>query len=325
MEKKVTDSGYLTIKNNLGLVGNFSTIGAGVRSLTLDDKRLTLMPKEPLDYLNSDQFFGKTLGRVAGRIPGDYKVDDVTYHLIKGADSLCLHGGEMESLSFKDFKGTIVPKENASAISFFYHSPSGEAGFPGNVDVRVTYEMPIDENELRIYFEAQTDLNTPISLSNHIYWNIFSSKDVNSYRLKVNASKYGVFHKGNQLVEKTADVPECLDFRELSSLKDKLDLIEKNIPEIGTLDHAFLFDNVMTDKPQIILDTPELLIECYTDFDGVNIYVDSSMKKWDFANGDNLLERRAIAIEPQIFPKDNIILTPNQKFSHFIRYRFIKK
>ncbi|MFA6624887.1 MAG: hypothetical protein WCS80_03895 [Bacilli bacterium] len=318
-------SRYLTISNNRGLVGTFSSLGAGVKSLTLDGEPLILELSDPSAFLCSPQFFGKTLGRVAGRIKSRLKMEDEVYRLLGDEEGICLHGGIMESLSFREFSATVENDNGAPKIIFEYHSPDLECGFPGNLTVRVIYSMPLNSDDLLITFEAESDKDTPVSLSNHIYWNIFRSENVDNYTLKVNASKYGAFKKGTQLINRTVNVPKYLDFRNPSLLKDKLDMIKIDIPEIGTLDHCFLFDNVDGNNPQVILDTPKLTLETFTDYGAVNFYVDSSMTDVEFTNLPGLKRRRAIAIEPQMYPLSDLILRGGRHYNHFIRYHIIKK
>jgi aldose 1-epimerase len=321
------DSRFLSIKNDKGLQGTFSTFGAGVRSLTLNGEPLILELADPQQYLKADQFFGKNLGRVAGRIADTFTIGDKTYQVLGDKQHICLHGGILESLSFRDYSATLNPTKEGNAVVFTYHSPDGECGFPGNLEVKVTYFIPAYRNELTISYEATTDKDTPVSLCNHMYWNIFRSKNVDDYHLYVNASKMGAFKKGTQLIEKTVKAPAYFDFRKNPLLKTKLDAIEKNVPEIGTLDHTLLFDNVTTDKPQVILDTKKLTIECYTDYDSVNFYVDSSLTPVVFTNGKDLTtaRRRAIAIEPEMYPLDNLILKAGKTYSHFMTYKLISK
>ncbi len=313
-------SGFLKMHNDKGLEGVFSTLGAGCYSLTLHGKPLILQPKDVETYLSSPQFFGKTLGRVAGRIPETIHIIDEDYKVLADKKGICLHGGELESLSFRNFKSEVFPNKDEDSIVFVYVSPDGECGFPGNLEVRITYAMPRTENALIITQEFRTTKETWVSLSNHIYWNFFGDENVNDYTLMVNAGHYGVFKKGTQLVVDEAAVPECLDFQTPALLKEKLDRIEKEIPEIGTLDHAFRFHTAAHDEPQVVLESKDLRLECRTDYNGLNLYVDTSMTDVEFANRPGLKKRRAIAIEPQLFPTDSKLVVPGITYKHVIRY-----
>ena len=314
-------SRYLTLTDGKGLKGTFSTRGAGVQSLTLDGKPLILELADREAYLSANQFFGKTLGRVAGRIPADFAIGQKHYHVLGDDQGICLHGGILKSLSFRNFRAL----KKKDAIAFTYLSPDGECGFPGNLKVKVTYTMPKGKNTLTIRFEVTTDKATPVAFSNHIYWNVFNSKDVNDYKLQVLASKIGVFKKDCQLIAKTKKVSKAFDFRKLSSLKDKLDAIEKEVPEIGTLDHSLLLDKPDPKIPQVVMDTKDITLKVFTNFDAINLYVDSSLSPTVFTNRNDFERRRAIAIEPEAYMLDNLILKPKQKYDHFIRYQIIKK
>ena len=161
-------------------------------------------------------------------------------------------------------------------------------------------------------------------MSNHIYWNIFPDIDVNAYRLMIAATHCGTLQKQSELVVNTRVVPDYLDFTEGALLKDKLDAIKKHPGEPGTLDHPFLFDQKEPTEPKVVLDTPRMKIECYTDYDGVNVYVDVTDTPVKFANGP-VKGRRAIAIEPQLFPTEKRILRPGEVYRHVMRYRILEK
>ena len=324
MAKKKYTSGFLAIENDKGLRGVFSTLGAGVYSLTLHGKPLILQPKDKEVYLSSPQFFGKTMGRVIGRMAKDIKIFGQEYHLLGGDDGICLHGGEYESLSYKDFQGVISSHGEDDGVEFTYVSPDGECGFPGRLTVKISYVIPKETNELIIRQEATTTKETVVSLSNHMYWNVFGDENVNDYVLKARASRVGVFKEGTQLVVDSKPVPDYLDFHEGVLLKDCLDRIQKAPGEIKTLDHAFLFDSVESEEPQVVLDTPHVIIQCFTNYDGVNLYVDTTDSPVEFANG-NVHGRRAIAIEPQCFPLEPRVLLSNEVYRHEIRYRILEK
>ena len=291
-------SDYVTIKNSKGLEVTLSSLGAGVRSLHLHGKPLLLELKNEQDYLSSDQFFGKTLGRVAGRMPSEFKLGQREFHLPGDRQGICLHGGIKE------------------------------AGYPGNLSLNVLYLLKLDALEFSILYDAYSDRDTYLSLSNHMYWNVFGSADVDDYQLQVNASRIGSFKKGTQLIIGDEPVPECLDFRRMTKLKIRLDQIQKELGAKMTLDHTYRFDEVDIKKPNVILETEKLRIETYTDFDAVNFYVDSSLNPWEFSNRDDLkaAPRRGIAIEPENFPSlANIFLPAGKNYRHKMTYKLMEK
>lgn len=321
------ESSYILLDNQKGLKGVFSTLGAGVRSLSLDDKPLILQMKDEQTYLQSPQLFGKTVSRYIGRIPSKGEIDGVPYSLEEFEPGMCLHGGYFKSMIFKNYDAEFIENEQSVQAVFSYLSPDLDCGFPGNLRVKVTYLFSKDRNIFTIKYEAVSDKDTLISLSNHMYWNLSQTDDVNSYLISVNASKYGAFAKGTQMISHSDPVLPCLDLTKPRFLGEVLDQIEKDIPQIGTLDHTFLFDRVTDVVPQVTLENSHYKIECYTDFDAVNLYVDSTKNPVDFVNNPNLKEhvRRGIAIEPQQSVLDHFILKANQVYSHYITYRIYRK
>lgn len=318
---------YFTLRNQKGLELTCSSLGAGVRRLYLQKAPLLLDLKNDEEYCSSTQFFGKTLGRVAGRTAKQVIIDGRVYPLEENEKGVCLHGGVYKGLSFQDFTPKEVKKPGYQGIEFTYLSKDGEAGYPGNLTTKVTYLLKDTDLEFTILYEAESDADTIVSLSNHMYWNLFCSQDVNDYHLFINASKVGSFKKGSLLLDQLVDVPSYLDFRSSPSLKDKLDELEQHLGKNVTLDNTYLFDKE-EGKPDIILDTDYLTLQLFTDFEGTNIYVDSSKTPIEFHNwdGDYARERRAIALEPQCIPfLDHIYLRKGAIYSHKIVYRLIQK
>ncbi len=320
-------SKYICLDNHKGLKCVFSTLGAGVRSLTLFDEPMILELKDEETYLSSPQLFGKTVSRFIGRIPSTVDINGKKYDLEESTPGICLHGGYAKSMIYVNYEPEIVETEEAIMVIFHGYSKDGECGFPGNLKVNVTYCISKDLNILTIKYDAESDKDTILSLSNHMYWNFPGTKNVDDYKLQINASRYGTFRDESQLINGAAMVPGYLDFTSMASLKEKLDQIEENIPQIGTLDHTFLFDHVNDLQPQVRLCNDEYDVECYTDYDAVNLYVDSTLSEVDFTNDDDLIheKRRGIAIEPQQFVLDHFILKAYEKYSHFITYRIKKK
>ncbi len=321
MSENLTESRYLTIDNGRGLQGTFSSIGAGIYSLTLDNKPLILSPSDKNVFLNSEQCFGKTLGRVAGRISNKLNINYHEYDLVENEPGICLHGGLKESLTFKDFDSIIVTRSDKTYVMFNYTSPNLEAGFPANVKITITYTLLHDEDGLRIDFIAQSDDDTILSLSNHMYFNFFNSIDVNNYSLMINASKYGASKNGTKLIDHFKAVPDFLDFREPSLIKEKLGSGNKAKP----MDDVFLFDKTSISQPQIVLENDSLKLECFTDYEACNIYLDDTMSDIEFTNGINKKKRRAIAIEPQCSPLSPFILKPGSIYHYHAIYRFTRK
>lgn len=123
-------------------------------------------------YLAGQFYFGAITGRVAGRIPGAaFTLDDKTYNLARNDPPNHLHGG-IEGFDKKLWTAARVDRaDGAPSLRLSYLSPDGEEGYPGNLEVAVTYTIT-DNNIFLIETEAVTDKVTPLSLTHHSYFNL---------------------------------------------------------------------------------------------------------------------------------------------------------
>lgn len=122
-------------------------------------------------YKQDHPYFGSTIGRFANRIAkARFTLDGTTYRLTANEGSNHLHGGT-RGFHKVIWEAEEVRDENSAGIRFHYLSPDGEEGYPGNLDVTVTYSLTATD-ELRIEYEATTDQATPVNLTNHNYWNL---------------------------------------------------------------------------------------------------------------------------------------------------------
>jgi aldose 1-epimerase len=124
-------------------------------------------------YLADTFYMGCIVGRFANRIANAaFQIGNATYNLTANETGTGnhLHGGKA-GFNKKVFDIIETPYGNANAIQFFYKSVNGEEGFPGNLDVYVTYQVT-DENEIIIDYKGTTDKTTPVNLTNHSYFNL---------------------------------------------------------------------------------------------------------------------------------------------------------
>uniref|UniRef100_A0A915E1B8 Aldose 1-epimerase n=1 Tax=Ditylenchus dipsaci TaxID=166011 RepID=A0A915E1B8_9BILA len=144
-------------------------------------------------YLNSsEQYFGATIGRFANRIAdGKFSLDGQQYTLAQNNGPNCLHGG------LKGFHSVVwdVEQPNEWTLVLTYLSPHMQEGFPGNLKVKVTYSLEEESAGcgLAINYEATTDQNTVLNLTNHAFFNlngVESGTDVMKHCLEIYADTY---------------------------------------------------------------------------------------------------------------------------------------
>ena len=131
-------------------------------------------------------YFGCILGRYAGRIAGaKFELDGEVFSLSKNDGVNHLHGG-IEGFNKKVWKiKSFIQEDTEAGVIMEYFSQDCDEGYPGNLWVTVKYILDRD-NKLRIIYDAVTDKNTPVNLSNHSYFNLggFASGDILKHTLQ---------------------------------------------------------------------------------------------------------------------------------------------
>lgn len=166
-----------TLANGKGLECDIITYGGIVTALRFpvrDRKTIdVVLGFDRLeDYLGPHPYFGSLVGRVAGRISdGRFTLDGKEYPLTLNDAPNHLHGGPQGFDKRLWNAEPLPPSAEEAALRLTYLSPDGEEGYPGNLSVEVTYAVTV-RNELVIRYGAETDQATPLSLTNHSYFNL---------------------------------------------------------------------------------------------------------------------------------------------------------
>jgi len=184
-----------------------------------------------------------TIGRVAGRIrDARFTLDGRVVQLPANHGRHHLHGGSETPFDQVDWAAEALATAAGPSVRFSRVSPDGEEGYPGEVSVSVTYTLT-PANELRIDYLATTDRTTPLSLTNHSYFNLAGAgaPTILDHELQVFADRY--LPVDAELVpvgttEPVAGTP--LDFREPRVVGDHITELETS--GAGGYDHAFVLD-----------------------------------------------------------------------------------
>ncbi|MGM0875308.1 MAG: aldose epimerase family protein [Bacillota bacterium] len=232
------------------------------------------------NYLENSPYFGAVVGRVAGRISnGSFDLDGQTYSLPTNENANHLHGGP-EGFDRQLWEAKTLDGENEAGVEFSYLSKDGEAGYPGNLSVQVTYLLN-NQNELNITYSATTDKKTLVNLTNHTYFNLSGNvkTDILSHKLKINSKQF--LELSEQLIPtgKFLEVDNTpFDFREEKTIKEGISSDHNQIKLVGQgIDHPFLLENnhnqeivlldeengrklvVETDEPSVVVYTSNML------------------------------------------------------------------
>ncbi len=283
-------------------------------------------------YVTNSPYFGAVIGRVAGRIQNAcFELDGKTYTLCKNENNNHLHGG-VKGFHRVLWNAVAVEKEEEVGVQFSYTSPDGEEGYPGTVQVQVTY-MLNNQNELVISYNAHSDKSTLLNLTNHTYFNLSGNikRDILNHELKIKSDQF--LELNEELIPTgvfldVANTP--FDLREGKKLKDGITANHSQIELVGQgYDHPFLL-NVHHDK-EIVLQDPEsgrtLTVE--TDEVGVVVYTGNQLQEGMDIYGVPSRKYLGICLETQGLPDaihhphfPSWVLQSGEKYSSVTKYRF---
>jgi aldose 1-epimerase len=188
-----TEVGVYEITNASGASVRLLDYGGIVQGLRVPDRAEkpadVVLGGADLDfYLRRHPYFGCLTGRVAGRITrGELKIGGKDYLLAVNNAPNHLHGG----VTGLDRRIWQAEPGGDDKLVLRYRSPAGEEGYPGNADLKVSYRWT-ERNELVIASEVQVDEPTPVSLTNHSYFNLAGegSGPVDDHRVQILADEY---------------------------------------------------------------------------------------------------------------------------------------
>ncbi len=165
-----------TFRNSNGVEAAITNYGGRLVTLKTPDRTGKLddivLGFDDLDgYLQKNPYFGAIVGRYANRIAnGQFMLDGVTYKLARNNGPNTLHGG-LRGFDKVPWHARQVSTSDGPGLELTYLSKDEEEGFPGNLNVTVTYTLSKD-NALKIDYQATTDKDTVINLTNHSYFDL---------------------------------------------------------------------------------------------------------------------------------------------------------
>jgi len=285
------------------------------------------------DYININNNFGATIGRYGNRIAhGKITVDGVEYQLPQNNYGHTLHGGP-EGFDSKVFDAT---QPNEQSVVLTYLSEDGEAGFPGNLNVKVTMTLTND-NAIDLQYEAETDKETVVNLTNHSYFNL--SGDANNSILNdllmINADEYtpvdDTFMTTGK-IEKVEGTP--MDFRTPTAVGERIDQYDFDQLKNGKgYDHNWVL-NTNGDISQIAAtvysSVTGIQLEVYTNEPGMQVYAGNFLDGTVTGKyGAVYAQRNAICLETQKYPDSpnkpdwpSTYLKPGEKYTSRCIYKF---
>lgn len=345
----------VTLRNRNGLVAQFTDYGARWVSMWVPDRegRLSdiVLGFDTIDGYRTagERYHGAIVGRVCGRISNAcFRIGGQEY-LLASNDVYGtpvrnhLHGG-IDAFHNRYWKfRTYISSSGEEAVEFTNNSQSGEEGYPGNLQVKVTYLLKAD-NTLRMECEATTDHPTPVNMTNHAFFNLQSPsapaerKNVLSHNLTLNAS--AIIECDGELIPTGRLLPvdgTSLDFRSPRTIVSSLVEEHPQIQKDKGFSLAYALDTEESEASdelhfaaRLSDDLSGRMLEIYTNQPSVQVYNGYFMDGTDIGKDNTPYYASAgIAIETQGYPDapnqpafPSILIDEAKKYRHITEYCF---
>lgn len=324
----------VTLRNPNGMRVQITNYGAKIVSLYAPNDKgemadVVLGFNTFEEWRDQETYFNAVIGRYANRIKdGKFTLDGVEYQLPINNGGNSLHGG---IVGFNERVWEVVGQTPYS-VGLHLRAADGEEGYPGNLDVYVTYVLTKD-NALQINYEAKTDKPTILGFTNHAYFNLEGegSGTVHDHVLQVLADEYTPFDPTNCPTGEIAKVDGTpMDFREPVRIGDRIDLpffeqgrgLDNNWVLRENPDHEL--------QKAAVVSAAGRTMEVWTTQPGIQVYTGNWVEQHAGKSGRMYDIQHAVCLETQNFPDapnhsnfPNAVLRPGEIFFEQTEYKFV--
>lgn len=337
--KNGEESTLITMENANGMKVSCSDYGALIVDVIVADSKgeyadVALGFDNVNEYEINAPFLGAFIGRHANRIGGaEFTLNGTRYKLEQNNGSNNLHSGtpfyHKMMYAYDTEEGT-----GYSSVTFSRVSPDMEQGFPGNLELSVTYKLT-DDNELYIIYNAESDKDTIVNFTNHSYFNLDGegSGSVLDHIVQIDAAN---FTPTSEILVPTGEIRSVkgtpLDFTAPKRVGDDIDADYEPLKFGKGYDHNYVLDkgNGVFAKVAKATGTSGRYVEVYTDLPGMQFYTGNNIANADNGkNGHSYHVRDGLCFETQFFPDScnidsfpSCVLKAGEKFYSQTMYKF---
>jgi aldose 1-epimerase len=328
------------LTNNNGAMMQAIEYGATITSLCVPDRKgkiedVVLGYDSLQGYVDGTFYFGAIVGRYGNRIgKGQFQLDGKRYSLTINDGENHLHGGKI-GFNKVLWNGTILNDPAGPSVQFRYVSKDGEEGYPGTVQIAVTYTLT-DQNELRIKYEGTSDKPTILNPTQHSYFNLTGdfTRTILDHTLKIDADAITPVDKGlisTGQLQNVADTP--MDFRSATTIGLRINVANEQLRFGQGYDHNW----VLRGNPGQIRKVAELydplsgrLMSIFTDQPGLQFYSGNFLNGMAKGKKGIAYQRRTgLCLETQAYPDTpnkpqfpQVTLRPGQVYHQTTIYQF---
>ena len=321
-----SDSVKITILNYGGRIQSILTHGRDVVCGfdTLDD------------YVNDNSYQGAIIGRYANRISNAcFTLNGKEYKLAANDHEVNHNHGGISGFDRKVWTPAVEEKDGMESLVLTYTSPDGEEGYPGTLDVKVTYTLV--GGSLAIHYEAVSDADTYVNLTNHSYFNLkgYDKGTIEDHMMTIYADRFTAVDLLRIPLGYTIDVVGTpFDFRKPKLIGQDIDVPNEQMGNIGGYGHNYWING----KKRETLFGRDLMVHAEASCEGLTLRVSSDMPcdqfytsnilngPIPFKGGVKQHKRQAICIEPQYEPDsptyERTILRRGEKYDYMTVFTF---
>lgn len=318
-----------TLTNENGMKVSFLDYGGIITEIIVSDRHGTLenvvLRYEDYEaYEANPNYFGAIIGPVAGRIEAaSFKLDNKTYNLQANEDIHHLHGGDA-GLHQVIWQTTPFQTENKIGVKLTHQMKDGVGGYPGHVDVAVTYTLT-NNNELQIDYAAMSNKHTAFTLTNHTYFNLTGrlKETVHHHKVKMPSDEF--VELDEELIptgEKIGVTSTPFDFRTGRKLKDGITSVHEQNKRVGHgYDHYFIFNPSAAPEILVQEETSGRRLTIRTDEAGVVMYTANGLTEGEHLHGRCSKKHIGVCFETQASPASlhhegfpSVLLTANEQY-----------
>ena len=321
-----------TLTNASGTVVKILNYGGYITNIMVPDKAgvkedVVLGFDSLSGYLQQgNPFMGCIVGRYANRIAkGKFTLDGKTYQLATNNNGNSLHGG------LKGFDKAVwaSQQQGDGSLVLTYTSKDGEEGYPGNLQVQVTYSLT-PANELKIDYSAETDQATVINLTNHSYFNLSAGKDstILGHQLMLAADRYTAV---DATLIPTGELPAvkgtAMDFTKPATIGTDIAKVA------GGYDHNWVLNKTgdsLSLAATLYHEPSGRFMEVFTTQPGIQFYTGNFLNgSLTGKGGRKHIKHAGLCLETQHFPDSpnqpsfpSTVLRPGEKYHETTIYKF---
>lgn len=332
-----------TLVNKKGATAKITNYGGIITSLTMPDingvyEDVVLGYDSLTDYIEDSPYFGALIGRYGNRIAkGKFELDGKRYSLPVNNGPNSLHGGD-KGFDKVLWKATPIETDDAVGLKLTYESRDGEQGYPGDLSVKVEYNLGND-NTLKIDYKATTDQKTIVNLTQHSYFNLSGNTKTSilDHVLTIHADAFIPVDENLIPLGSLEDVSGTpFDFREPTVIGKRINDESAQLKNGNGYDHCWVLNAANSGSRLVAkLENPKSgrVMEVYTVEPGLQFYSGNFLDGSLIGKYNTIYEKYyGLALETQHYPDSpnqpdfpSVVLNPGDVYSTSTTYKFSTK